>query len=140
MFAVVKPIADDFTPEQISKVATRGNAHQNAVFEAHPAAAAAKDAAAHEGDAALAAYVRAKYTNKSFATGGSGSVVEAAEPAPEPAGDEMPVLQVTVLRGEDLKKMDYFPFTSDPYVIVKVRPVFAALDASEPIGSADPAC
>ena len=98
-------MADDFTPEQISKVATRGNAHQNAVFEAHPAAAAAKDAAAHEGDAALAAYVRAKYTNKSFATGGSGSVVEAAEPAPEPAGDEMPVLQVTVVRGEDLKKM-----------------------------------
>ena len=122
VFAVVKPMADDFTPEQISKVATRGNAHQNAVFEAHPAAAAAKDAAAHEGDAALAAYVRAKYTNKSFATGGSGSVVEAAEPAPEPAGDEMPVLQVTVVRGEDLKKMDYFPFTSDPYVIVKVRP------------------
>ena len=138
MFAVVKPLADDFTPEQISKVATRGNAHQNAVFEAHPAAAAAKDAAAHEGDAALAAYVRAKYTNKSFATGGSGSVVEAAEPAPEPAGDEMPVLQVTVVRGEDLKKMDYFPFTSDPYVIVKVRPASAPLDASELIGSADP--
>jgi calcium/calmodulin-dependent protein kinase I len=110
----------DFTPEQIARVSTRGNAAQNANFEALPSAAEYKAAALSQGMDGLAQYVKAKYVDKAFCLGGTGSMYGGAEPSPAPETDDFEsTLRVLVRRGENLKKMDYFPFTSDPYVVMK---------------------
>ena len=112
--------AQDFTPEQIARVSTHGNAAQNSIFEALASAAEFKASALSEGAEAVTKYVKAKYVEKAFCLGGSGTIGDGAEPSPAPEiADFETTLRVLVRRGENLKKMDYFPFTSDPYVVVK---------------------
>jgi hypothetical protein len=109
----------DFTPEQIARVTTHGNAAQNANFEALTTAAECKAAALSQGIDGITQYVKAKYVDKVFCLGGTGSL-GGAEPSPAPeTADFESTLRVLVRRGENLKKMDYFPFTSDPYVVMK---------------------
>jgi calcium/calmodulin-dependent protein kinase I len=110
----------DFTPEQIARVSTHGNEAQNAIFEALPTAGEAKAAAFSGGAEGITEYVKAKYVDKNFCLGGSGSLHGVAEPAPAPeTADFESTLRVLVRRGENLKKMDYFPYTSDPYCVLK---------------------
>jgi serine/threonine protein kinase len=114
--------SDEWTPAEIARVVAHGNAKQNRHFEALAEQAAAAKASINNA-AELEAFVRAKYVDKVFFAGASGVATAVAptvaEPEPE-AAVEPPAasgqLRVQVVRGENLKKMDFFPFTSDPYV------------------------
>lgn len=117
-FEVWQMGVQDFTPEQIARVSTHGNAKQNSIFEALPEAAGIKAGAFSGGTDGVRRYVKAKYVDKSFCIGGSASLGDGAEPEPELTDFET-TLRIEVRRGENLKKMDYFPYTSDPYVVVK---------------------